>query len=222
MDTCRAEHSQTYIEKHYLTRAEISKQSGVAEPRIAELVEAQCIPPHSYEVRRDTTYVSAFGEYKFAAESEFYYHPDIVHWIERAVALAKNHPLQEVSQKVRENLVDEIRAILDGRPVPWSDGMGHAWEFLMDGSFSLCLKELNADNLVKKEVSRQRLAELVEKADGRGKTEDLWNEMEGVIADYEDVTLPFSPHELPESSRRLELEPAMAKFGIHKLVEAAE
>ena len=222
MNTHRAGQSQAYIEKHFLTRAEISKQSGITEQRIIELANAQCIPPHSYEVRRETAYVSAFGEYKFTEEPEFYYHPDIVHWIEKAVALAKDHPLREVSRKIRENLEHEITSLLDGRPVPWPDGMGHAWEFVMDGSFSLCLKELTPAHLVKKEVSRQRFAELVEKADGRGKTEVLRNELEDAIADYEDVTLPFSPHELPESSRRLELEPAMAKFGIHKLVEAAE
>ena len=53
----------------------------------------------------------------------------------------------------------------------------------------------------------------IERADRTGKTDDLRKEMEAAVADYGEVTLPFSPHELAESSRRRELEPAMAKSG---------
>ena len=84
MEIASAEKSQAYIETHYVTRSELSKQVGIPEQRILELVEAQCIPPHSYELRGSQTFISAFGEYSLPTETRFYYHPDLVHWIERA------------------------------------------------------------------------------------------------------------------------------------------
>lgn len=214
MGTDLAMESQAYIDTHYLTGIELARRAGITEQRLLQLVDAKCIPPHSYEVRKDIAVISAFGEYELTAQPELYYHPDLVTWIADANELAKSHPLAEVAQLVRENMTNEIEVALNGRPVPWSDGMEHAWDYLMDGSFSLCLKNINASDLIEKEVARARVKSVFESnPDTKLNPEDR-EELKDAVLRYEEVALPFSPHELPESSRRLEIEAAVKKFGL--------
>lgn len=216
MNNVAAEKSQTYIDEHYVTRSELAKLAGLSEDRIVELVDAKCIPPHAYEVRTDNTFVSSFGEYRLPATPRYYYHPRLVNWIEQAESLAKTHTLAKVAEAIKFKFEDDIDKALDGRAMPWPDGTGLVWEYLMDGTWSLCLKEFNVPDLVQKEVARGTIAEITTSCSGRDVSPIERAELENAVAQYNEVALPFSPHEVGESSRCLEVGAVVKKFGLNK------
>ena len=212
MTAVTAEQTQAYIEAYYLTRQQLSLAAGISEARILELVEARCIPPHAYEARPETTYISSFGSYRLPAASLFYYHPRHVDWIDRAETLAAGLPLTEVAVKVKEGFEADIEAALDGQPLPWPDGLGLVWDYLMDGTWSLCLKDFDIPGLVQKEVARRTIAEVEDAAAGRPISDDERERLRAAVRRYDAVALPFSPHEVGESSRCLEVNAVVRKY----------
>ncbi len=216
MSGVTAEETQAYIDEHYVTRSGLAKLACTSEDRIVELVDAKCIPSHAYEVRADTVFVSSFGEYKLPAAPRFYYHPRLIGWIEHAEALAKSHPLPIVAERVKAKFEEDIDKALDGRPMPWPDGKGLIWDYLMDGTWSLCLKEFNVPDLVQKEVARGSIADIVRACSGRDISSTERAELEAAVALYDQVALPFSPHEVGESSRCLEVGAVVKKFDLNK------
>jgi hypothetical protein len=219
MSGITAEETQAYIDKYYVTRSELARLADISEERIVELVDAKCIPPHAYEVRAETVYASSFGEYKLPSTSKHYYHPRLVEWIGQATRLAEKHPLPVVAEHIKAKFEEDIHKTLDGRPLPWPDGTALVWDYLMDGTWSLCLKDFNVSDLVRKEVARGTIAKIVKASSDCGITATERTELEDAVRCYDEVALPFSPHEVGESSRCLEVGSVVKKFGLNKIVK---
>ena len=84
----------------------------------------------------------------------------------------------------------------------------------MDGSFGLCLKEITIPSLVEKEVARARISAIV-KPDPNHELSDVErSELEAAVEQYTRVALEFAPHEFEHSSRHLEVDAAIEKYGL--------
>ncbi len=212
MNVVTAETAQAYVDRYYITLEALVERTGVAATRIDELAEARCIPPHTYEVRGDVVFASVFGEYHLPSQPRRYYHHGEVEWVEKANALAQDHALAEVARIMREGFDREVADALDGREVRWSADRDHAWDYLMDGSWSLCLKELSASHLAEKEVARASIARIANADPDHEIDESERAELEAAVAQYDRVALPFAPHEVGVSSRHKEVGAAIAKY----------
>ena len=214
MTDVTAADAQAYIDANYLTLEETARGAGVTPERLLELVAAHCIPPHSYEVRGTVVFASTFGEFATPAAPRRYYHPDTVGWAAKAEALAEDRTLNEVARTMREEFERAVETALDGRPAPWARGVDHAWAFWMDGTFGLCLKQLTVASLVAKERARADIAAIVRPDPDHRLSEAERDDLVAAIASYDRVACAFAPHEVGKSSRRLEIGPAVEKYGL--------
>ena len=205
---------QRYLDANYLTLNELSARAGVTPERILELVDAHCVPPHSHEVRGVAVYASTFGEYTAPVPPERYYHPSLVAWVEKASALARRHSLADVARRMRKDFEAAFEAALDGRAPPWPRGVDHAWAYLMDGTWGLCLKEISVANMLQKEFARQTIARLVSPDPRHVLTPEARAALIDAIEAYERVAADFGPHERPDSSRCREVGAAIDKYGL--------
>ena len=214
MSTVTAEDAQRYIDANYLTLDALAERAGVAPERVLDLVAAHCIPSHSYEVRGAVVFASTFGEFAAPSAPVRYYHPDTADWVAAAEALAAGHSLSAVARLMREDFERRVEAALGGRAAPWARGVDHAWAFWMDGTFGLCLKELTVEALVAKECARADIAAIVRPEPGHRLSAAERHALGAAVARYDAVVLPFAPHEIDKSSRRLEVGAALEKYDL--------
>ena len=205
---------QRYLDHNYLTLDQLAEHSGIAPERILDLADAQCVPPHSHEVRGVAVFASTFGEYTAPVPARRYYHPSLVAWVKRAGALALEHPLAEVARQVREDFGQAFEDALGGRAPPWPGGVDYAWAYLMDGTWGLCLKEISAPNLLQKEFARRKIAELVSPDPQHRLSEAARAALTEAIEQYDEVAADFAPHERGDSSRCREVGAAIEKYGL--------
>ena len=214
MDRIDPAEVQTYLDANYLTLEELAARGGVSPERVCELVDAQCVPPHSHEVRGVTVFASTFGEYTAPSAPCRYYHPSVADWVRKAAALARTHSLAETARRLREAFEWDYTEALGGREPPWPSGVDHAWGYLMDGTWGLCLKEITAANLLAKEFARTKIASLVKPDPGHVLSPGARRELAAAIKQYDRVALDFGPHEFADSSRHREVNAAIDKYGL--------
>ncbi len=212
--TVPANLSQAYIDEHYITRPALAEMAGVPETKIVELSEKKCIPPRAYEVTNKAIFTSSFGSYELEGDVLHYYHPKHVDWIATAEEFAESYSLEEVAVRVRDKFTADILEALGNNPMPWPDGIALVWDYLMDGTWSLCLKEFDVPGLVQKELARRSIADITKKADPAHISKVDRAALRKAAAQFYEVALPFSPHEVGESSRCLEVNATVKKYGI--------
>lgn len=214
MDRVNREDVQRYLDANYLRLDDLSARAGVTPERILELVDAQCVPPHSHEVRGVTIFASTFGEYTAPVTPERHYHPSLVDWVRKASALARRHTLGDVARRMRKDFEAAFEAALDGRSPPWPRGVDYAWAYLMDGTWGLCLKEISVANLLQKEFARQTIARLVSPDPDHVLSPAARAALIEAIEAYNQIATAFGPHELGDSSRCREVGAAIEKYGL--------
>lgn len=214
MSNLFAEDIQRYIESQYLTLEALAARAEVTPEHLQQLLEARCVPPHCYEVRGDLVFVSSFGEYKIPVQPRHYFHPSLERWVGKAALLAKVHGLAEVARKIRQDFDEELTAALNGRQAPWPGGADYAWDYMMDGTWGLCLKEISVPNLLGKEFARKEVAGLMQPDPDHRLSLDGREALAAAVTRYNEVAKDFAPHEVAESSRRREIEPAVEKYGL--------
>ena len=62
MSKVTAAEVEQYLADNYLTLAQLAEAAGATEARLQALIAAQCVPPHSHEVRGIMVYSSSFGD----------------------------------------------------------------------------------------------------------------------------------------------------------------
>ena len=209
-----ADKSLAYLGEYYVTRNELARMAGISATRIVELVQNKCIPPHCYEIRPTINCVSTFGDYQLYSNPEYYYHKRHIDWIERALVLARIHSLGEVAETVKETFFKDLKAALGTQPAPWPAGMEQAWTYLMDGTWGLCLINFDIEGIVDKELARKTISNIVKDANDRKITALERKALTQAVNRYNRAALPFSPHEVGESSRILEIAAVVEKFGL--------
>jgi Family of unknown function (DUF6058) len=222
MDQKKRDEVERYLDANYLRLADLAAQAGITTDRVLELVDAQCVPPHSHEVRGVVVYASTFGEYTAAVPPRRYYHPSLVDWVRKASALARNHTLADVARRMRKDFEQAFEAALDGRTPPWPRGVDYAWAYLMDGTWGLCLKEISTPNLLQKEFARETIRRLVSPDPDHVLSPAARAALIEAIRAYDAVAADFAPHELGDSSRAREVGAAIEKYGLAEELAAAQ
>ena len=187
-----------YITENYVPIEHLAAETQVTAERILDLIAAECVPPHAYDITGEIVISSAFGSYRQPMTPRRVYPPSLAAWIRRAEPLAREIGLKDATRQIRAEFLAPIAEALPDR---WPGGPEDAWALLRDGSWGLCLKEISPENAITKE--RSRVAVAAHRASGKGDPAPLQAE----IAIYDAVTLPFAPHERPESSRAREIDP---------------
>ncbi len=215
MSSICAQQVQQYLQDHdYLKPDQLAARTGTTKEQILALEQARCIPAASYVIGGEMTFTSTFGSYNLSLEPERYYHPSIEKWAISALSLAQTRELCEVATIVRSEFDKNFHEALNDEPPPWPDGADYAWNYMTDGTWGLCLKDITIDNLLTKEYARATIRQIVSSV----QTEDLpAGERERLIAAilaYRRVTMPFAPHEFDQSSTRLEVQAAIDRYHI--------
>lgn len=205
-----------YLSQHYYTLAQIAEQSGVDEPRLLAMIERACLPPHSHEVSFNFTCSTVlWGESAFVSKQHFYPNA-LIAWAKRAALLSASMPLDQVATQVRDDFFVELQQALlhcvgarVANPTCFGDDGAfdaaglHAWQqqtwdYVMDGTYGICLREISARNIVRKgaAVHHLSLALASPPIDGSATTE-----LDFFLREYDDVASDFAPLERARSSR---------------------
>jgi hypothetical protein len=216
MNTTTAQDVQDYLETHnYMTLEGLAERAGTTPSQIRALEDAQCIPAASYVLGGEVTFTSSFGTYALPVAPQRYYHPTILRWVMKAMDLARSLSLADAARIVRANFDKEFNEALNGAEPPWPRGADYAWDFMTDGTWGLCLKNVTAADLLTKERARAVIRRIVQPESDHILTHEERAELETALRNFEKVALPFSPHEVADSSRHKEIRPAVEKYGIN-------
>ena len=215
MSNISAQEVQQYLLDHdYLKPDELAERTGTTPDQILALEAAKCIPAASYVVEGVLNVTSSFGTYPLPVVPERYYHPSIEGWVAEVLSLAKERELGEVAKIVRAEFDRHFEEALKGNPPPWPDGADYAWNYMTDGTWGICLKNIDMEHLLTKEYARATIRQIM----SSDATDDLTaSEREQLIAAiiaYRRVTMPFAPHEFDESSTQVEVQPAIEKYNL--------
>lgn len=205
---------QRYLDENFLTLEVLAERAELSSERVLELLEAECVPGHSYEMRGEMTVSSSFGDYRLPVPPRRFYHPSIVDWLAHAEDLAADQSLADVSGQVRADFETGIAEALQGKVTPGCKSPEHAWQYLLDGTWGLCLKDISVCSMAQKELARAAIAEFSSQTPDDSLDGTARAALNNAIAQYNGVAADFAPHEVAESSRRLEVEAAAKKYGL--------
>ena len=205
---------QYLLEQDFLKPNELAKRTGTTPDQILALEEAQCIPAASYVVEGEMAVTSSFGTYHLPVTPERYYHPSIEGWVARALSLSQTRKLSEVAKVVRAEFDKHFVEALNDNPPPWPGGSDYAWKYMTDGTWGICLKNIDMDHLLTKEYARATIRQIVATDKVDGLTSDERKQLVAAILAYRQVTMPFAPHEFDESSTQCEINPVIDKYDI--------
>lgn len=97
-----------YLAKNFYTLQQLAEHTEVDDTKILELIGAQCIPPHSYEVRNITIFSNTIIESVVNIPPIRYYHRSLINWIQKAIHLGQHHNLSEVAKIIRDDFNREF------------------------------------------------------------------------------------------------------------------
>lgn len=203
-----------YLQEEYYTIEQLADKANATKDRILELAELQIIPPHSFEVTQNASiYCNIKGAFNATPVTTRYYNPSIVKWIQNAETMAKEESLAEVAIQVRKKFNQEFRYAMGDVITPGCKGLDHAWRYLMNGTWGICLKEVSVASIASKELSRLKISQICKYDDpNHTLTNQEKEDLKTAINTYEKVTKQFAPHLVPTCSRTLEIEPAVKKY----------
>ena len=205
---------QYLLEQDFLKPNELAKRTGTTPDKILALEEAQCIPAASYVVEGEMAVTSSFGTYHLPVTPERYYHPSIEGWVARALSLSQTRKLSEVAKVVRAEFDKHFVEALNDNPPPWPGGSDYAWKYMTDGTWGICLKNIDMDHLLTKEYARATIRQIAATDKVDGLTSDERKQLVAAILAYRQVTMPFAQHEFDESSTQCEINPVIDKYDI--------
>ncbi len=215
MSNISAQKVQQYLLDHdYLKPDELAKRTGTTSDQILALEAAQCIPAASYIVEGEMTVTSSFGTYQLPVTPERYYHPSIEGWVAEALSLAQTRELSDVAKIVRTEFDNHFEEALKGNSPPWPGGSDYAWKYMTDGTWGICLKNIDMEHLLTKEYARATIRQFMSTDATGNLTSDEREQLVAAILAYRQVTMPFAPHEFEESSTQCEINPAIEKYNI--------
>ncbi|MBL8517396.1 MAG: hypothetical protein JNM76_10575 [Betaproteobacteria bacterium] len=215
-----------HLSSHFLTLDQLACAVGLTQDEVNALIDAKCMPPHSHEIRLSIEVnTTLWGSQRHQAANKFY-SPSLVRWANHALELAPM-PLSEIALVVRNRFLNDLRESLlkvpgareanpdcfgqDGGLVEaafatW--GESHL-SYLLDGTYCICLKEVSANNIVRKGTCMSILKRYLDDSSGTSVTD---HEVEWALTEYDAVASLFLPAERAGSSRTRLFEAARKKF----------
>lgn len=207
-----------YLNEHYLRIEDVAYRAAVQIDWIEALIEAGCIPPHSHEMSGALVAASsAFGGIAVGS-SVRYFAPSIVDWIEDVKSMPSDWTLDAIRERQWEKFRDEFRDALltvegakqayaecfdaDGNLAEdgFSQKVEKVWDYIMDGTYGVCLQDVKTLSIVKKGTAVFQLEETLG-WDANQLSTDQERQIHAAAALYDSVATQFGPHERSQSSR---------------------
>lgn len=212
---------QAYLDKHFYTLKQLSAHTQIPESRIQDFIASGCVPKHSYQVTASLELeTEIFGTSKLPAQTQHYFALSNINACKKAQNLSQTMSLEEARVRIKQDFYTEFRSALKqvshGRGA-WSccfqgsdfDETGLArvlkqqWEYVQSGAYGICLKEVNALNIVRKQVALCQIDLLTdhERKSALALPDEDRVLLQQAIEIYEQITNDFAPHERPLSSQ---------------------
>ena len=217
LNTKSIEAITSYIENNYLTIEQLANQSNLSLDQLEALINNACIPKHSHTITRQIIFhTDVFGDSIFTEQNIFYYHSSLIKWAMRANQYLDAANFIDVASKIKADFTHELYQSLmeiDGAKKIFNycfddDGnllangvekiMTEHWSYIMDGTYGVCLKEINAKNVILKNIAVSLLEEWVKNTTHK---DYLYEEVQKAAELYDSVAAHFAPHEIIKSTR---------------------
>jgi hypothetical protein len=207
----KQERMQLFLTKNYKTLSELSEDCAVGEEKILSLEKAQCIPGHTYEMRQLCIYTCAGIDTPLTENTDlsttWYYHASIASWVKEALVMEKKMDTSEIALQVKNDFSKQLKKVLGNIKTPGCQSFDQAWNYWIDGTWGKCLKEISLKCLVKKELSRHRIAQIMEH-NPEEISVDVKTELSSAIKNYISASLDFDTYGM----RHILAEEAIEKF----------
>ena len=108
-----------YVAETYVSIEHLAAETQISAARIAELIAAECVPPHAYDITGEIVISSAFGSFCQPMTPRRAYPPSLAAWISRAEPLAREIGLKDAARQIRTEFLAPIAEALPDR---WPGG----------------------------------------------------------------------------------------------------
>lgn len=216
-----------YLAENYLTLDQLTEKTGVSESVILEFIQHKLIPQHTHEVKGDIEFsTKVFGKEQFSCDLKFY-SPDLAQWILKVQGLSATHSYDQIREILFKEFMEAFKDVafkvkearqfyasffisdtdVDMRKL--EETAKEEWEHVLVGVYGTCLKEINATNIVKKEVAVFVLKKFLEQTSVRS---DALEEISYFLELYHEVSAEFAPYERSKSTRAQVYDLAREKY----------
>ncbi|MBI2379706.1 MAG: hypothetical protein HYV16_02985 [Gammaproteobacteria bacterium] len=224
-----------YLGDNFLTLEQISAESGCPVERLREYINAELIPRPSYVVESDGRFSSqVFGETRVALSTAAWYFPQAtLGWIRRAEHALEAHGPESAKAALKAEFRTEFFAALEqaapefriGSPLYTANGASVnrecaqqrfevVWEHFLAGTFGVCVREPDSvPRIVAKELTQDRLTAMTENGGKQDYGPEERAGVLGLIRQYLELSMPFSPVEYPRSSKKRLADDVLPKLG---------
>lgn len=221
--------TNAYVTSRFLLPDTVASLSGVGLGELRALIDAGCLPGHSYTLFDNGALwspIATLGAIK--GHSRRFYSRAVLSWIRRAMAFG-GRPGAALAADLRGWLREDIALALrrpgtcprDWPDVFTPDGMldGGAldravveiWGDWSSGAYGVCLRHFDGHHLVTKTVERARVARLLDAADKAPLSASRRIALVDAASRLDSVLMPFAPHERRPGSTRALVDQAMAR-----------
>lgn len=208
----------SYIENNYLTVEQLADQSNLTVDQLEILINGGCVPRHSHTITKQITFrTDIFGDSVFTEQSKFYYHPSFIKWAIKASQYVDTNDIVDVASKMKSDFTRELYQALmeieDAKNIFYfcfdenGNVLAHGvekimtehWQYVMDGTYGVCLKEVTAKNMILKNIAVSILEEWVKNSDYD--QAHLYARAQKAAELYDSIAAHFAPHEMIKSTR---------------------
>lgn len=202
--------TQAYVERWFISFAELAARSGLGEAVAAALIEAGAAPGPVY-IRTGDQWWNALDDEPAPEGGERWYAPAAAYWLRRAqLAMRDGASVNEAARMNHDHFVASFVAALESEPlaaVPFGEAMvdgsinpvvarqraSAEWADWISGGYAVCLRSFTGQSCVEKEA----LAYTLRRADPDGSNDlALLDQVERLSA----LMLPFAPFQRPTCS----------------------
>lgn len=226
------EQVEQYLTTYFLTLTQLAQESHVSPERIVTLIENRCIPKHSY-VQKESISVGneVFGEHTLETRTTYYYPRSLVLLLLRAENLSQRKGLEEVAATMKTWMKEQFQVRFQSLPEArigfplcfYEDGKldDHAFAIhfeeifqnWLEGVYGICVVDAaSPEAIATKEVYQAYLGYLTTQGTRTDFTGDERRRLATVLPLYDAITMPFSSHEYPYTSRKRFIDDVTARL----------
>ena len=209
---------QDYLDRYYWNAFKLAECNELSIVELDQMIVARLIPKASYVVTGAILKSAAFGDLDAqGARDGAYFHPASSEWIRRAQSLPAPQNPDALKQQFFAGIGTELAILnrdvwrlvdaFDDFGQPHAAGLdariGSYWDSFLAGIFGLCVANpVSEREIACKEILQEKLTALTANGTLYADIDISSPDLLLLIDAYEDVSMPFSPVEYPNSSRK--------------------
>jgi|SRR5690625_2437029 len=218
-----------YLRENFLVFDELLAHPSLNQAAVEQVRQLGCMPAASYTMRFDVRLASEiFGMSTIDGEMEFF-PKTIVYWLASAQLLLEECGGDRISKTLESRFKLAFKEALiaapgrrAGHPECFPDGRlddkaldkaaDRAWGHFMEGTYGVCLHYQTPANVVRKHIVVATLEGVLDRV-RKGQPVDR-HEALAALESYEELGMPFAPHDRHLSSRNHVYRPVARHLGI--------